>query len=257
LHLAETNLNWNKNLLQKPKLVAHRGYADKYPENSMVAFCAAIDCGCRYLELDVQISKDEQAVIIHDTNLERTGDLNIDVLESNWSELQNKTIGEPRRFGDTYKNEKLFLLIDFVTFMQTKPEVHVFVEIKEESIEYFGEKKVLDVIRKTIEPIKKQCSLISFDSNILFEAKKIKDYPIGYVIHKYDQEHFATATKLSPDILICNYKKIPDENGSLWQGSWDWLLYEIIEPEIANKWAERGVKYIETMQILPMIKAFE
>ena len=241
--------------MQKPELVAHRGFSHQYPENSLSAFRAAIECGCRFLELDIQISKDKRAVVIHDTNTKRTGNSDVDVLENNWQVLKTENIGEPERFGDKFKNEKLFLLDNLVEILQENPTVHVFVEIKEESIDKLSTSTVLDIIAACIKPIKNQCSIISFDSAVLFEAKEKLTFPIGYVLYKYDQTRFDIAQKLSPDILICNYEKIPDKDGSLWQGPWDWFLYEVIEPEVAKKWAQRGVKYIETMQIGPMLKA--
>ena len=241
--------------MQNPELVAHRGFSHEYPENSKSAFQAAIDCGCRFLELDVQISKDKQAIVIHDTNTKRTGTRDLDILGNVWDELKNETIGEPARFGDKFENEKLYLLDDFVKLLQENPSVHAFIEIKEESIDKLSVNTVLEIISTSIKSVKKQCSLISFDSAVLFEAKETLDFPIGYVLYRYDDTRYEIAQKLSPDILICNYEKIPDIEGSLWQGPWDWFLYEIIEPELANKWARRGVKYIETMQIGPMIKA--
>ena len=40
----------------KPDLVAHRGYALRYPENTLAAFQAAITAGARFVECDVQLS---------------------------------------------------------------------------------------------------------------------------------------------------------------------------------------------------------
>jgi len=243
--------------VKRPTLVAHRGFAAEYPENSLTAFNAAIACGCRYVELDVQITKDLQAVVIHDVDLVRTGNGDAHVLSTNWTDIENEPIGETSRFGDKFKQEKLILLDNFVTLLQKNPHVHAFVEIKEESIDRFGGKEVLDIICEVIHSVKNQCSLISFDATVLFEAKKNTDFALGFVLHKYNKTHRDIAIKLSPDILICNYKKIPDEADSLWRGSWDWFLYEIVEPELALKWFQRGVKYIETMQVCSMIKALD
>ncbi len=50
---------------------AHRGaHGDGIPENSMAAFARAADNGCG-IELDVQLSKDGQVMVFHDTYLER------------------------------------------------------------------------------------------------------------------------------------------------------------------------------------------
>src|SRR5207244_2240185 len=54
-----------------PDLVAHRGYALRYPENTLVALDAAIRAGAKYVELDVQLSKDGFPVLMHDKTLAR------------------------------------------------------------------------------------------------------------------------------------------------------------------------------------------
>jgi len=53
---------------------AHRGYSGAYPENTMLAFEKALECGCYGIELDVQLTKDGEVVIIHDELVDRTTD---------------------------------------------------------------------------------------------------------------------------------------------------------------------------------------
>ena len=54
------------------RVFAHRGYSGKYPENTMTAFREAFKARTDGIELDVQLSKDGQLVIIHDETLNRT-----------------------------------------------------------------------------------------------------------------------------------------------------------------------------------------
>lgn len=56
------------------KIIAHRGYSGKYPENTMLGFKKAAEAGCDEIELDVQITKDDILVIIHDEDIRRTTD---------------------------------------------------------------------------------------------------------------------------------------------------------------------------------------
>ena len=51
------------------KVIAHRGYCGKYPENTMLAFKKAVEAGCDEIELDVQLTKDGKVVVIHDETL--------------------------------------------------------------------------------------------------------------------------------------------------------------------------------------------
>ncbi|MGV2685769.1 glycerophosphodiester phosphodiesterase, partial [Clostridium perfringens] len=52
--------------------IAHRGASGYAPENTMASFVKALDVGADMLELDVQLSKDGQVVVIHDSTVERT-----------------------------------------------------------------------------------------------------------------------------------------------------------------------------------------
>jgi glycerophosphoryl diester phosphodiesterase len=55
-------------------VTAHRGFSGRAPENTVAAFEAAITAGCDMIELDVQLSRDKELVVIHDETLERTTD---------------------------------------------------------------------------------------------------------------------------------------------------------------------------------------
>lgn len=54
------------------KIIAHRGSKGTRPENTLVAFQAAIDDGCDGIETDVHFSKDRQLIIMHDETVDRT-----------------------------------------------------------------------------------------------------------------------------------------------------------------------------------------
>lgn len=54
------------------KNFAHRGFSGRYPENTMLAFKKAIESGADGIELDVQLTKDGEIVIIHDETIDRT-----------------------------------------------------------------------------------------------------------------------------------------------------------------------------------------
>ncbi len=52
--------------------IAHRGASSLAPENTLAAFDKAVEIGVDGIELDVQLSKDNVPVIIHDEKLNRT-----------------------------------------------------------------------------------------------------------------------------------------------------------------------------------------
>ena len=55
------------------KIWAHRGCSQRYPENTLLAFEKAAGLkGLTGIELDIQLSKDGEIVVIHDEMVDRT-----------------------------------------------------------------------------------------------------------------------------------------------------------------------------------------
>lgn len=54
------------------KVIAHRGASAYAPENTLAAFRKAKELGATWIECDVQLTQDGQAVIFHDERLNRT-----------------------------------------------------------------------------------------------------------------------------------------------------------------------------------------
>lgn len=55
--------------------IAHRGARAFAPENTLVAFMKAKTFGCKMIEIDVRLSKDDQLIVHHDENLSRCTDV--------------------------------------------------------------------------------------------------------------------------------------------------------------------------------------
>jgi glycerophosphoryl diester phosphodiesterase len=59
---------------RRPLILAHRGASHAAPENTMAAFRLAAEMGTDGIELDVQLCKDGEAVIIHNHTVDETTD---------------------------------------------------------------------------------------------------------------------------------------------------------------------------------------
>ena len=58
-----------------PKVWAHRGCSMRYPENTLLSFKAAAEVpGITGIELDVQLTRDNEIVVFHDENVGRVTD---------------------------------------------------------------------------------------------------------------------------------------------------------------------------------------
>jgi glycerophosphoryl diester phosphodiesterase len=60
---------------QAPCLViGHRGAMGYAPENTLVSFEEGVRRGADFIEMDVQLSADNEVVVMHDTSVDRTTD---------------------------------------------------------------------------------------------------------------------------------------------------------------------------------------
>ncbi len=59
---------------ERPLIWAHRGASGYAPENTLEAFKLAADMGADGVELDVQLTKDDEIVVIHDETIDRTSE---------------------------------------------------------------------------------------------------------------------------------------------------------------------------------------
>ena len=71
-------------------VIAHRGDKTNFPENTAASFDAALALGVDAIEFDVRLTRDGQAVVIHDPTLERTTD--------GHGEVRAHSLRELRRF---------------------------------------------------------------------------------------------------------------------------------------------------------------
>lgn len=74
-------------------VAAHRGWSEKYPENTMEAFRAALTLGVDQIEFDVHMTKDGHLVIMHDHTVDRTTDGTGLVREMTLEQVKNLDAG--------------------------------------------------------------------------------------------------------------------------------------------------------------------
>jgi glycerophosphoryl diester phosphodiesterase len=85
--------------------IAHRGASGHYPENTLAAFEAAIEIGVAMCELDVHLTRDGIAIVIHDATVDRTTDAKGAVAAKSFAELQRVDAGI--RFGRKFAGQRI------------------------------------------------------------------------------------------------------------------------------------------------------
>jgi glycerophosphoryl diester phosphodiesterase len=237
-----------------PKLIAHRGYARRYPENSLPALQAAVDAGGVFVEFDIQLSRDGVPVLLHDPDLMRTSGRPECVWELSRVELGKVSVGEPRRFGSRYAAVCVPSLAEVVEWWQCQLHLTAFVELKEESLQRFGCQSMLETVVEVLKPVSDRAVVISCNTSLVASAKRIAGMPVGWVVPEWNAASHEAAVACSPDYLFCNWKRFPPSHEPLWEGPWSWAAYEVTDPQQALALALRGVEYVETMAIGEMLK---
>ena len=126
------------------KVLAHRGFSGKYPENTMLAFRKAIEAGADGIELDIHESSDGQLVIIHDEKLIRT--TGRDGVVSDYSLKELTSTRASRTFDDAF-DSTIPSFEEFCDFA-SKGSFITNVEIKTNNTWYQDiERKAVDMIR--------------------------------------------------------------------------------------------------------------
>jgi glycerophosphoryl diester phosphodiesterase len=232
-----------------PSLIAHRGWASQWPENTLEALMEAVDAGARYVEFDVQLSADGVPVLNHDATLERTAGHPGCVMDMPWQELASIRVAEEARLGPLDGTFRVASLASVCDWLATEPDVAAFVEIKTESTARFGIDRVLGHCLELLAPLLDRCVVTSFGDDVVASARERADARIAWALERWEAASLARAVELSPDYLFCNYRKIPAATGELPRGAWQWALYEVKEADLALELAARGAQFIETMAI--------
>src|SRR4029450_2215449 len=70
-----------------PTIIAHRGNAAEFPENTLEALQSAVDLGVRHLELGVQLSADRGPFLLHDAEFRRMSGRADSAFDLAWPEI--------------------------------------------------------------------------------------------------------------------------------------------------------------------------
>ena len=226
----------------KFKVVAHRGYAAKYPENTLKALNEAVKAGASMIEFDVQLSKDLIPVMLHDDNFKRTTGLDLSVFDINRPQLK-------------FRKELLKIsgVDEVMVWAKEFPDVKLFVELKQESITQHGLEICLNALKKVCDSALDQCVFISFNPDAVNKAQELGFVETGWVVLSYDDMGERLSRALSPEYLFADTEMLPKGNTRLWEGSWEWVIYEVTSHQGAFDLLERGVNIIESREVENML----
>ncbi len=217
-------------------LVAHRGFAGKFPENTLEALSEAVKLGVTKVEFDVQFTKDLVPVMLHDTSLFRTTGLDASIFSLNLSEVENVNS-----------------VSDVMVWLKANPEVSTFVELKPESIEEHGLLRCVKTLAEACSPAISQCVFISFDASACGLAKAQGFEKMGWILPSYNDIILNVIKGLKPDYVFCDTEYIPEGLETLEQGEYEWIMYEVANRDLAKSMMLKGADYLESKELDELI----
>ncbi|MBT2293040.1 glycerophosphodiester phosphodiesterase [Paenibacillus albidus] len=199
--------------------VAHRGYSGKAPENTLAAVRMALALPfVRWMEIDVQLSKDGVPVVIHDFSLDRTTNGHGKVKHMDWEHIRRLDAGSWK--GRAFRGEKVPSLDEVLTLASGKLRLNI--ELKTMGDMYPGlERAVMDLI--SAKGMQGEVVLTSFDAAVLQRIKELDPrFRTGLI---YDSRQGDPAQKVHE--LNCSFLSISSAR---------------LNPKLAGLLAERGIQ---------------
>lgn len=238
---------------QPPRLIAHRGYAERYPENTLPALQAAIDAGADAIELDVQFCQDGTPVVFHDPTLERVTGQPGQLQDLTLDELQRFSAHEPERFGNRFQNTPISSLAEVVDALRQGSQVLAFVEIKRETLPRHAIPQAVQRVLELCKPLGERVVIISFDEMVVQQTRSLGKGRVGWVLSDWSPASQDRLETLQPDFAFVDIDILPPPPTPLWQGPWEWAVYEINDWQQALELARRGINWIETSAVETMV----
>ena len=154
----------------KPMIMAHRGYSELCPENTLPAFKECVDRDFQAAELDVQMLADGTIIVLHDDNFKRTAGYDKNVWEATYDEIKDLDNGS--FFDEEFRGTKIPTLDEVIKLAKTSKDVlFLNIEIKRTGHDDGIVQKVIDIIDEN--DFYSYCDITSQDYATLEEVREI------------------------------------------------------------------------------------
>lgn len=186
-------------------ILAHRGASGYAPENTIAAFKKAISLGADGIETDVQLSKDNEIVLIHDESVDRTTDGRGYIKDLTLKEIKKLDAG--RWFNDKFIGQRVPILEELLSLAKDK-DILLNIELKNNVISYKNiEEKVVNLINRY--NLKDRVIISSFNHTSLLKIKHIdSDIRTGMLYMSRLSNPIAHAKAINADALHPSYKRL-------------------------------------------------
>jgi len=210
--------------------IGHRGARAYETENTLSSFKRAIELGANAVELDVRRTKDNEIVVIHNTDVDKTTDGS--------GSVSDFTLEEIKKFV-TEKGEQIPTLEEVLDFVGKR--VKILVELKETGIE----EKVLGLIRE--KGLMENVIIVSFHEEALRKARELNDEVATGLIYVRHKNPIQSALDLKAEYLLPLYRFTHSANvRKAHENGLKVIVWTINKKEEVDEYRKKGVDGIAT-----------
>ncbi len=228
-----------------PAIVAHRGDAEHFPENSLPALAAAWR-RLEFAEFDVQLSADCVPFVIHDASLDRTtrgaGDLRLMMS----GQLDGIDAGEPARFGGAHAGTALPRLSAVAELMADYRRRGLSSRSSAQASCTTAARTASSGCWQRSRRCRSAASSSRSTPTPAGSRARPASCPIGWVLDGDPMQLRPVLELMQPEYVFCDHRKLTAAR-ALPTGRWTWVAYEVTDASLALELAARGVGMVESM----------
>ncbi|PSJ46336.1 glycerophosphoryl diester phosphodiesterase [Zobellella endophytica] len=191
-------------------LCGHRGVASLAPENTLAGLRKAAELGLSWVEIDVQLTRDQKVVVIHDEKVNRCSDGKGKLRKYEWDELRKLDAGS--WFDPAFEQERIPRLRDYLALAR-ELGIKVNVELKVYDKDDAG--RLCRRLSKLIDKHgfdKGSLLLSSFDPDCLRYLQVLQpQVPRGLLVEHVPDDWQQQLERLECAALHCNYRYLSRE----------------------------------------------
>ncbi len=227
--------------MELKNIIGHRGCAGMRPENTLAAFSFAAEFGLSMIEFDVQLTKDQEWVVFHDTTLDRVTNFQGKVSEYTLAELTQMDAGS--WYDEQYKDQKIPSLADTLD-LADKLNLQCNIEIKgsSEDPERYAN-LFAEFIRQHVKPAAELPLVSSFNVECLIKLRRIfPTLPIAIIVDEVKEETLEITEEYGFSRVHADVNQITIEDvESVLAKNLPIYLYTVNDKQTADAWFEKGI----------------
>ncbi|MFD0586655.1 glycerophosphodiester phosphodiesterase [Paenibacillus sp. GCM10027627] len=189
----------------KNPCVAHRGWSGSAPENTMAAIRMALEApDVDWIEIDVQLSKDEVPVVIHDYKLRRTTNGRGEV--KSWTAAELASLDAGGWFSPQFRGESIPTLREVL--MEAKGKCRVNIELKTDGVRY---PRIEEIALETVIACDMLDEIVftSFHMGTLQRLRQLhQDVRIGLILDGWRSTLIRELQEMGADFLSIGFSKL-------------------------------------------------